>query len=133
MFALILTPAKTLEDLKPVQAEHEQYLQKYDASGIFILRGGLTARVGGFLLANVTNEAEMKAIIAEDPYVSKSQITRSSDSIFPNITTALPLFSPHLFRKGSKVSLLGSAGSQSIGSAEDGSPLPGCGASPQRT
>lgn len=69
MFALIITPTKTLEDLKPVEAEHEWYLAKYDAAGTFILRGGLTARTGGFVLANVRSEAEIQAIIAEDPYV----------------------------------------------------------------
>ena len=98
MFALLLTPAKNLEDLKQVQAEHEKYLQKYDASGTFILRGGLTARVGGFLLANVTNEAEMKAIIAEDPYVREQvanyeiigfNLSKYHDSLAPLLATSV--------------------------------------------
>jgi uncharacterized protein YciI len=98
MFALLLTPAKTLEDLKPVQAEHEQYLQKYDASGTFILRGGLTARVGGFLLANVTSEAELKAIIAEDPYVREQvanyeiigfKLSKFNDCLAPLLATSV--------------------------------------------
>ena len=48
---------------------HNEYLDTNCKAGKFILTGGLTARPAGMVLANVNSGDELKAILAEDPFV----------------------------------------------------------------
>jgi uncharacterized protein YciI len=48
---------------------HDEYLDTNTKAGKFLLVGGLTARPGGMVLANINSRDELQAIIAEDPFV----------------------------------------------------------------
>jgi len=69
MYILFINPTRSPEELKPVFPVHRQFLDSYCKAGKFILTGGLTARPAGVVLANVSSEDELKAILAEDPFV----------------------------------------------------------------
>lgn len=69
MFILFINPTKSPQELEPVFPAHNEFLERYFKAGKFILTGGLTARPAGMVLANVTSGDELKAVIAEDPFV----------------------------------------------------------------
>src|SRR5260370_40873176 len=69
MYILFINPTKSPEELAPVFPAHSEFLNSYVKTGKFILTGGLTARPAGVVLANVNTEEELKALLAEDPFV----------------------------------------------------------------
>jgi len=69
MFILFINPTKSPQELEPVFPAHNEFLNAYCKAGKFILTGGLTARPAGLVLANVNNGDELKAMLAEDPFV----------------------------------------------------------------
>ncbi len=69
MYILFINPTKSPEELAPVFPAHSEFLNSYVKAGKFILTGGLTARPAGVVLANVNSEEELKALLAEDPFV----------------------------------------------------------------
>ena len=70
MYILFINPTKSPEELAPVFPAHSEFLNSYVKTGKFILTGGLTARPAGLVLANVNSEEELKAMLAEDPFVA---------------------------------------------------------------
>ena len=48
---------------------HLEFIDAHIKTGKFILSGGLTGKPAGVVLANIGNEDELKALIAEDPFV----------------------------------------------------------------
>ena len=48
---------------------HNEYLDTNYKAGKLILNGELTAKPAVVLLANVTSEEELRAMLAEDPFV----------------------------------------------------------------
>ena len=69
MYILFINPTKSPEALAPVFPAHSEFLERYCKAGKFILTGGLTARPAGMVLANVNSGDELKAMLAEDPFV----------------------------------------------------------------
>ena len=60
---------KSLQDIQPVFPAHLEFIDAHIKTGKFILSGGLTGKPAGVVLANISNEDELKALIAEDPFV----------------------------------------------------------------
>jgi uncharacterized protein YciI len=69
VYILFINPTKSPQELEPVFPAHSEFLERYYKAGKFILTGGLTARPAGMVLANVTSGDELKAMLAEDPFV----------------------------------------------------------------
>ncbi len=61
MYILFINPTKSPEELAPVFPAHSEFLNSYVKAG--------TARPAGLVLANVNSEEELKAMLAEDPFV----------------------------------------------------------------
>lgn len=68
MFIIELTYAQPLAIVDQFVAEHRLFLERYYASGQFLLSGRKEPRTGGFILASVANRAELDAILQEDPF-----------------------------------------------------------------
>src|SRR5215472_9933048 len=69
MYILFINPTRSPQELAPVFPAHSEFLDRYYKAGKFILTGGLTARPAGVVLAIVNSDDELKAILAEDPFV----------------------------------------------------------------
>ena len=69
MYILFINPTKSPQELAPVFPTHSEFLERYCKAGKFILTGRLTARPAGVVLAIVNSGDELKAMLAEDPFV----------------------------------------------------------------
>ena len=69
MYILYINFTKSLQDLQPVFPAHLEFVDANIKTGKFILSGGLTGKPAGVVLANINNEDELKALLAEDPFV----------------------------------------------------------------
>lgn len=68
MFVASLTYVKPLQEVEKYLEEHIAFLDKYYKAGKFICSGRKNPRTGGIIVFNAKDEAEMKAIISEDPF-----------------------------------------------------------------
>lgn len=68
MYIINLNYKKSLPDVDKHIEEHKVFLKKYYDNGQFLLSGRKNPRTGGIIIANVSNEEEVKGIIAEDPF-----------------------------------------------------------------
>lgn len=68
MFIASLTYVKPLQEVENHLEEHVAFLDKYYKAGKFICSGRKNPRTGGIIVFNAKDEAEMKAVISEDPF-----------------------------------------------------------------
>jgi uncharacterized protein YciI len=68
MFVILLNYIKPLSEADRYVAEHREFLQRYYASGHFLLSGRKEPRTGGVILANAETREEIEAIILDDPF-----------------------------------------------------------------
>lgn len=68
MFVVILTYLKPTSEIEVFLQEHRDFLDKHYAAGRFIASGAQNPRVGGIILANSMNRAELDIILSEDPF-----------------------------------------------------------------
>ena len=80
MFIIALTYTAPLEQVEQHLAAYRQFLDKHYQSGAFLFSGRKEPRTGGIILLCATDDAEVQAIIAEDPFhqagVAEYHITR---------------------------------------------------------
>jgi uncharacterized protein YciI len=69
MYILFINFTKSLQDAQPVFPAHLGFIDAHIKTGKFILSGGLTGKPAGVVLANINNGDELKALLAEDPFV----------------------------------------------------------------
>ena len=69
MYILFINFTKSLQDIQPVFPAHLEFIDAHIKTGKFILSGGLTGKPAGVVLANINNGDELKALLAEDPFV----------------------------------------------------------------
>ncbi|EGB15864.1 YCII-related protein [Pseudodesulfovibrio mercurii] len=69
MFILLLTYVKPLSEIDRLIPPHVEYLEKNYAAGTFLFSGRREPRTGGVIIARAGSRAEVKAIIAEDPFL----------------------------------------------------------------
>jgi uncharacterized protein YciI len=70
MFVIELIYKVPLEEIDAHMPEHVAFLQKYYASGHFIVSGRKIPRDGGIIIAAGSNRREIEKIIAEDPFLA---------------------------------------------------------------
>ena len=68
MFIVSLTYKTELSEVDQHIEAHVTFLEKYYAAGKFIASGRKVPRIGGVILINAANEAEVDSIIKEDPF-----------------------------------------------------------------
>ena len=77
---------------------HSEFLERYCKAGKFILTGGLTARPAGVVLAIVNSGDELKAMLAEDPFVREQvaeyEVIEFKPSRYHESLASLIAFSP---------------------------------------
>ncbi len=68
MFVILLNYLKPLSEVERFVAEHRAFLERYYASGDFLLSGRKEPRTGGVILAQAKTRAEIESIILNDPF-----------------------------------------------------------------
>lgn len=68
MFIIELIYKKPLEEIDAHMKAHVQFLNKYYASGNFIMSGRKIPRTGGIIIAKATNKKAIEEIIQHDPF-----------------------------------------------------------------
>jgi uncharacterized protein YciI len=67
-FLILVTYIKDLKEVDSHMKEHICFLDKYYASGNFILSGRRNPRVGGLILAKFESRELVEQILKEDPF-----------------------------------------------------------------
>jgi len=68
MFVILLNYVKPLSEVDRFVGEHRQFLERYYASGHFLLSGRMEPRTGGVILSNAATRAEIESIVLNDPF-----------------------------------------------------------------
>lgn len=71
MFVIELAYKADLSRIDAHMKSHMKFLNKYYASGHFLVSGRKIPRDGGVILAVGTSRAEIEAIAREDPFIEK--------------------------------------------------------------
>ena len=71
MFIIELTYTAPLTRIDAHMADHVAFLNRYYASGHFLVSGRQIPRTGGIILAVGNNREEVEAIAREDPFVRR--------------------------------------------------------------
>ena len=78
MFLLLSRYVKPADEIDRVLPAHRDFLDRYYASGLFIVSGPQEPRVGGVIVTRDAPRAEIEAALAEDPFaregISKYEI-----------------------------------------------------------
>lgn len=68
MFVILLSYIRPLSDVELFVTEHREFLERYYATGHFLLSGPQHPRTGGVIIARGTTKAEIEDIIRHDPF-----------------------------------------------------------------
>ncbi|MBY4675334.1 YciI family protein [Marinobacterium arenosum] len=68
MFLLLLNYVKPLSEVDRFVGEHREFLERYYASGHFLLSGRKEPRSGGVILARADNRQAIEQIVRQDPF-----------------------------------------------------------------
>ncbi len=68
MFVILLSYIKPLLEVDRFVEEHKKFLERYYASGHFLLSGRREPRTGGIILAKAGTRAEIENIVLNDPF-----------------------------------------------------------------
>ena len=90
MFLIVLNYIKPVSEAERFLAEHREFLERYYASGHFLLSGRQVPRTGGVILAVASTREEVERIIAEDPF-HREQIASFTVIEFVPTMAAAPL------------------------------------------
>jgi uncharacterized protein YciI len=71
MFVIELAYRADLAEIDAHMAAHVRFLEKYYASGHFLVSGRKIPREGGIILAVGESREQIEAIVAEDPFCSR--------------------------------------------------------------
>ena len=90
MFVLILHYKASLDEVMKHLDAHRVYLDRYYAEGKFFCSGPQNPRTGGCILCHNTQEAEIKKIIQEDPFLTEGVADYEVIEVLP--TQCVPEF-----------------------------------------
>jgi len=71
MFIIELTYTAPLKKIDAHMADHVAFLNRYYASGNFLISGRQIPRVGGIILAVASSREEIETIAREDPFIAR--------------------------------------------------------------
>lgn len=68
MFLILLSYVKPLSEVDRFVDEHKKFLERYYASGHFLLSGRKEPRTGGVILCKSETRGEIENILLNDPF-----------------------------------------------------------------
>jgi len=68
MFVILLNYIKPLSEVDRFVGEHREFLERYYASGHFLLSGRQEPRTGGVILSKAETRSEIESIVLNDPF-----------------------------------------------------------------
>lgn len=68
MFVILLNYIKPLSEVDRFIEEHREFLERYYASGHFLLSGRKEPRTGGVILSKAETRAEIESIVLNAPF-----------------------------------------------------------------
>lgn len=68
MFIVSLSYVRPLAEIEKFLPAHREFLERYYASGNFLMSGRKEPRTGGIILATAKTREEIENIILEDPF-----------------------------------------------------------------
>jgi uncharacterized protein YciI len=68
VFVILLSYIKPLSEVDRFVGEHREFLERYYASGHFLLSGRKDPRTGGVILSKAETRAEIESIVLNDPF-----------------------------------------------------------------
>jgi uncharacterized protein YciI len=71
MYLMISTYRAPLEQVDQAREDHQRYLDELEHRGLVVSAGRQDPPIGGMILFNVDSEDEARALIADDPYVTR--------------------------------------------------------------
>ena len=71
MYLMISTYRGPLEEVDKAREDHQRYLDELERRGLVVSAGRQDPPTGGVILFNVDSEDEARALIADDPYVTR--------------------------------------------------------------
>lgn len=71
MYLMISTYLAPLDEVDAARADHLDFLAGLEAMGVVVGAGRQDPPTGGIVLLDVDSEAEARALLAEDPYVTR--------------------------------------------------------------
>lgn len=75
MFIINLTYTKSLDTIDQLFDEHVKFLEQYYDSGVFLMSGAKTPRIGGIILAKSEEKQALENIIKQDPFIVNQAAT----------------------------------------------------------
>jgi uncharacterized protein YciI len=75
VFLLLLTYVRPLPEVDALMREHVRWLDEQYAAGRFVVSGRRIPRTGGVIVARGDDRAEIEALAASDPFVSRGVAT----------------------------------------------------------
>ncbi len=90
MFIVSLNYIKSISEVERYLEEHRAYLQKYYASGHFLMSGRKEPRTGGVILVMASSRDVVEQIISQDPF-HREQLARYEVTEFVPTMTASDL------------------------------------------
>jgi len=84
MFIVFLRFAANKAKAGELMADHNAWIERGLADGVFLLVGTLQPGLGGALLAHDTTEDELRARVDADPFVAESVVAPEIMAIAPN-------------------------------------------------
>ena len=90
MFVILLTYVKPLDEIDKLMKAHMAFLNKQYSDGIFVVSGRRIPRSGGVILASGDDEAVIRDIVDQDPFVSSGAATAeiirfNASQVAPNL------------------------------------------------
>lgn len=86
MYIIELTYIQPTEQIDLLLEEHKAFLEKYYASGNFLLSGRKNPRTGGIILAIANDRQEIQDIITQDPFNRYGVAIYAVTEFFPTMT-----------------------------------------------
>jgi uncharacterized protein YciI len=90
MFVVLLNYIKPLSEVDRFLGEHRDFLERYYASGNFLLSGRKEPRTGGVIFVVAGNRAEVEHMIQSDPFHREKIATYEIIEFLPTMSA------PHL-------------------------------------
>ena len=88
MFIVLLNYIKPLSEVDRFVAEHREFLERYYASGHFLLSGRKEPRTGGVILSKAETRAEIERIVLDDPFNREKIAEYEIIEFLPSMTAA---------------------------------------------
>jgi uncharacterized protein YciI len=86
MFIIFLRFSTNRAKAGELMAAHNAWLQQGFERGLFLVAGSLQPQAGGMILAHGADHAEIKAIVAQDPFVAEAVVDAEIHEVQPGRT-----------------------------------------------